>query len=325
MHLLRYAMIKNKRVPLFGGKAELFGVWDGFMSLAEGQAPHSSGNLPWSVPLEDLLDLLDPQKDIKEATPKAIELLPQLFYQSGVRRLIRAEKLIEYGREKQNDWTQLEPYERLLLVDLRKRKDQLLVEFENLIRAELLNKKYTIDQLQPDPDGYGLWEAENRRKRKEAKKQLKVWKLRKQQIPFSQIAGQLKISEDLAKKQFYRAFELILGETYEKNIRKSIVRKELERVATDPNKKNIRERWEKLLKFEEIKQQHKLGGKDFKDFLSSEEVENTLEESMYVNDIKKICTKCDDISCCEAMNNAFDTGDFDSWNACTDIYDYIKQ
>jgi hypothetical protein len=112
------------------------------------------------------------------------------------------------------DTTYLKPSERLLRVDLSKRKTVLMAEFEAFLdRVGNYRKAETLpDQWR---DNYKTWEPDRSRERAEAWHQLKVWRMRKERIPFIEIARGLKITEDAAKKAFYKAYERTQGRAYE--------------------------------------------------------------------------------------------------------------
>jgi hypothetical protein len=210
-HYERLCRMENTEKPFFGGYNNKFGVNHKFFVDMQN----------YEIPLEELLKLLDPKKEISEiSSRKLLGMLPMLFIMPGVREIHKAQRVARYGENIQDGWTHLKPYERLLLIDLRKRKSQLIKDFEELIEHELSLKKATNElretwNIVNDKFSYLLWEPENDRQREETWSQLQVWRLRKQRKSFWWISKELNISEDLAKKRFYRAYEKILGEKYD--------------------------------------------------------------------------------------------------------------
>ena len=110
----------------------------------------------------------------------------------------------------------LKPSQRLLLVDLSRKKGEILDDFK-----AFLDKVYDLrahaDQLLNDSweDHYAQWSPDTSRDRAEVWDQLKVWRMRKERIPFSEIAKGLEITEDAAKKAFYKAYKRTQGKFYD--------------------------------------------------------------------------------------------------------------
>jgi hypothetical protein len=169
----------------------------------------------------EIRDLCDPLEDINTFPKKLVEsVLPRLFYQNAVSSLevqgqpikvalegYRSEPIENIARKG------LAPYERVFKIDLRKKKNQILKEFERYLDEAYFQKgkSKTFDAKNKQ---YYSWLAEKQRYRKEIWNHLKVWELRKQKKSFSNIAVALRISEDRAKKAFYRAFELTQKKKY---------------------------------------------------------------------------------------------------------------
>jgi hypothetical protein len=108
----------------------------------------------------------------------------------------------------------LKPWERLLRVDLSRRKTDLMAEFKAFLdrvgdyrKAEDLPKEWL--------NNYQWWEPDTSRERAEAWQQLKIWRMRKERIPFSEIARAMEITQDTAKKAFYKAYERTQGRVYD--------------------------------------------------------------------------------------------------------------
>jgi hypothetical protein len=159
---------------------------------------------------DDLLKLLDPLKDPDIDNKREEFLLQKIFYSHAIVQLEVDLDLPFEGVASRTMHTlkKLKPYERFYAVDLRKKKKQILMEFE-----EFLNSAYRWKKFQK----IETWDIDNSRFRAEAWTHLKVWKLRRKKLSFSQIAMDLKLTEDNAKKSFYRAFELIQGEKHDKD------------------------------------------------------------------------------------------------------------
>lgn len=150
----------------------------------------------------------------------------------------------------------------------------------------------------------------------------KIWDLRAERMPFKEIALKLKIKESTAVYGFICAYKLILGESYDKRFWTELMRKNLEDNIIKVDGSFSIDRWKKLSKLEEIKQSNRL-------FYETEPVishftENQIEEFENIESIKETCQRCSDDDCFKAMLRAFEQGDFESWNACPDIYALLK-
>jgi hypothetical protein len=129
---------------------------------------------------------------------------------------------------------ELKPSERILRVDLSRRRSELLQEFTLF-----------LDRVEAHRDGsdvseawalnYAKWEPDNSRFRTESWQTLQVWRLRRQRKTYREIAKSLKIGLQAAKMAFRRAYELIEGRAYEpSNFRREnlpISKKELVRTC----------------------------------------------------------------------------------------------
>lgn len=146
---------------------------------------------PFSQNIEHIFPFLDPVSE----TPD-IDLLADI---------LRPEPVLPWTNKvnhpKRYGWRKdLEPYERLFMVDLRAKKKDILADFE-----KRLSEIYEADQ----------WQEDSSRYRKEAWTALKVWDMRREKISFPKISLKLKISADTAKHSFYRAFELTQNKQYD--------------------------------------------------------------------------------------------------------------
>lgn len=151
----------------------------------------------------DVIELLDPYKEVKLDSKREDNILSKIFYFPSVMQVefntpyikgIASRTFESIERKK------TKPHERIFIADLRKKKKQLLREF-----SEFIDAAYNQADLKPDISRF----------RKEAWTHLEVWKLRKKRLSFSKIAGQLKLTEDNARKSFYRAYELTQGRKYD--------------------------------------------------------------------------------------------------------------
>lgn len=117
----------------------------------------------------------------------------------------------------------LRSHERVLLVDLRKKKVQLLKEFEAFLDAVEFSRKYSN---KPEwIERYSTWKPDTTRARAEAWQHLKVWKLHRLKKGFPDISREMGINPERAKKSFYRAYELIEGHKYDPIIFRKLYRK----------------------------------------------------------------------------------------------------
>lgn len=157
---------------------------------------------------DEIIDLVNPQKDISACSNNLVAaILPRLFYDPAV-------KLIEVGEIRHCEGGSqpirtinergLKPWERIYKVDLRKKKKQIMQEFEGYLdRAYFRNSEESN------------WTPDNSREREEESRHLAVWKLRRKRKSFSGIAKDQNITKDAAKKSFYRAFEMICGNKFD--------------------------------------------------------------------------------------------------------------
>jgi len=273
----------------------------------------------WAIgwPFSDFMVLFDPKKEISEVKNQdLINALPFFFNPSGVTTREPGYKTqFFYDLDKPDEsspgiWKKLQPYEHIMVVDLRKRKSQLLNEFERFID----DKRDYQRKIKKEKSGflsdqtYYSWEPENIRQRKEAWRQIKIWKLRKTHKTFPEISLLLGIKDKdgtgyRVKQDFYRAFELTQGKKYDRNI------------------------WKKFFPSDEVKQQHLLVGQiEYSKHGGS--ISNSLDSDPEVNlllmDIDRICKGCSDIDCYKAKQKAFRDKDPSLWDACPKILAFLK-
>jgi hypothetical protein len=95
----RTHLLKVKGIPFFGGHAEKFGIYDQFFLTVQ-QSKDISTN--------DLLDLLNPQKDISSVkSPKLVKMLPGLFLSEGITEYEAANGLVSQPKLSANDISRL--------------------------------------------------------------------------------------------------------------------------------------------------------------------------------------------------------------------------
>jgi hypothetical protein len=205
----------KKVMPAIADHLEKFGLNRNFIS--------------WSFPLEQILTLFDPEKDFDPSNFSKAEVpgaginwqkyfgegLPNLFFRPTITQVVFPDHRFEHFNCCFIMPEKLKPFERALLIDARARKEDIVREFEIFIdRVRHKHETYEKDERY----SYREWEPMNSRERKEAWRNLEIWKRRWKFNSFPAIAKDLKISEDDAKKNFYNIFELIHGERYTKKI-----------------------------------------------------------------------------------------------------------
>lgn len=249
-YMKRMGVLKAQDGPFFGGRAAEFGFFERFITIAQEF---------WGIATSEILKLLYPGKDLDDLHPLIAKGLPLLFYSPGVEEFGLATGLVEYEgkqcyrRYKPKISGDIERYERILKIDLRNNPNQLIQEFKAFLEYEReylkSGKRYEpiMEQvlgLEKDRNFKRLfdWDIDNSRFRDEAWDQLKIWDLRRkkeivrergsgsiftERRSFGRISNELKLTEDLVKKRFYRAYEITQGLKYdiEKNRELWIIRK----------------------------------------------------------------------------------------------------
>jgi hypothetical protein len=233
-----------------GGRAAEFGFFERFITTAQEY---------WGVSTSKIIELLHPGRDLDELSLLISKGLPLLFYSPGIEEfglaqgMVLFEERLCYRRYKPDISGDIERYERILKIDLRKNPAQLIEEFKEILKHEraylMAGKKFEplMEQvLGIDNDRISNrlfdWKINDTRQRKEAWEQLEIWDLRRrrEQVKargsgtvfairrtFKRISNMMKLTEDLVKKRFYRAYELTQGRRYdvEKNRELWIIRK----------------------------------------------------------------------------------------------------
>lgn len=107
----------------------------------------------------------------------------------------------------------LQPNERLLVVDISRRRGEIIAEMEAFLDRVSEFRKHNDN---PWAENYAKWKPETERQRGETWQALKVWKLRRRKTPFLAIKKETGLSVPAAKKAFARAYELIESRHYDR-------------------------------------------------------------------------------------------------------------
>lgn len=173
---------------------------------------------PRGLSLDQALMFLDPATDV-ETIPKELSLVfYEMFFRAGIYQVVPynvppiplGEGSREIGMPEK-----IQPYQRLLLVDLRENPTLLKERFAEFLDRIYWSRKASRPEWR---DSYAGWVPDRSRERKEAWQHLKVWRMRRQ-VPkpsFPEIARELRITPAAAKKSFYRAIELITGKRFDR-------------------------------------------------------------------------------------------------------------
>jgi hypothetical protein len=108
--------------PFFGGYAEDFGFFDRFIAIAQEF---------WGVESIEILKLLHPGNDLDDPHPRIAKGLPLLFYSPGIEEYGVATGMVVYeGKQcyrhyKPNISGDVERFERILKIDLRKKPESV--------------------------------------------------------------------------------------------------------------------------------------------------------------------------------------------------------
>jgi hypothetical protein len=131
----------------------------------------------------------------------------------------------------------LDSWERVLRIDLRRKREQLLQEFETFLNS--------IDSEKTKPTSimsyskklyqnyYNTWQQDRSRRRLETLRNLRIWQMRRERKSFALIAKEMNISDEVARKGFYRAFELTQKMKYDADF----FRRDLRSIKIDEVKK----------------------------------------------------------------------------------------
>lgn len=187
---------------------------------------------------DDILLLLDPAKDVEDIPERLEPVLAEMFSREWISQVEHegvplSVLMYEWPSVAMLLPKKLDSYQRLLLVDMRGSHAALEKRFAELLDSVERNRKYCPGPwVENDWQSYNAWDFDNHREREEVRRHLKVWKLRRRRKSFLEIARELRISHDNAKKSFYRAFELIERQRYD--------RQDFSRVYWEVRKENLR-------------------------------------------------------------------------------------
>ncbi len=109
----------------------------------------------------------------------------------------------------------LKPSERILKIDLSRKRGELVEEFKRYLDTV---EYYRTSEDVPEAwrKNYEQWEPDRSRFRAEAWQALKVYRLRRNRKSYLEISRTLEIKVPAAKKAFRRAYELIENRPYDK-------------------------------------------------------------------------------------------------------------
>ncbi len=117
----------------------------------------------------------------------------------------------------------LAPGERMLIIDVTRRKSDILAEMGRFLDS-ISNFRKQADN--PWAEEYATWQPETERQREEETwLALKVWKLRRQKKTYLEISKETELRVPAAKKAFARAYELIEGRLYDRERFKKVYQK----------------------------------------------------------------------------------------------------
>lgn len=282
-------------------------------------------------PLDDFVKLFDPNcEDPQIQSNDLVNALPFFFDAAGVRSLLPGyDHQLTYQKTGTGNSPPLQPYEHILLIDMRKRDTRLKAEFQKYLASQRRIHAGGSQEgfTYKSDETYREWTPENDREKRAAWKQLEVWKMRKRRVPFKQISSQLRISEDHAKKSFYRIFSLIMGAGYIKDIWKKIeiyhADKAFIEEIKDEARRNDPKVWEKHLNKLESPQKEKRSNKPLE--YSDESLAEGLSQNMIIRDLWNICRRCNDSICQDQALYAIQNQDWESWHACPKIHQHLSR
>jgi hypothetical protein len=127
-----------------------------------------------------------------------------------------------------------------------------------------------------------------------------VWDMRDRHTPFLEIARELGIKEDAARKKYERAYELIYAEP-------------------------LPDVWRFRARKIEMAQQHLLMKDPEKTFAAAGvNGMNDAETRLLLRDIARICSKCTDAACQEQSRQFRRSGDATDWKACPSVMEILS-
>jgi hypothetical protein len=228
-------------VPMPGETDEAFKIrWDGNESGSFKSRLKSFGITFWcsGAEISDVLKFFDPNQDATAAEYKRGKkywidfYLPRMFFDYGINQILTIDDRGEIGT---GDWSEIfgmctcvrktdigrrlmdsPPYKRVFEIDLRKRKESLVKEFELILRGiEMVQ-----ENIKPEDERFLFYEGifDDSRTRKETWEELKIWRMRIHSLKtFSSIEKELNIPKQKVKDRFYAAFLKTQGKKYVKD------------------------------------------------------------------------------------------------------------
>lgn len=167
---------------------------------------------PPAVIHDNMIDVLDPLSNIPEKLPFVFKDRPAVV---GLETPKNVDTPIEakYQTTLGCAIDHLKPSERILKIDLSRKRGELIENFKTFLdNVEYLRK------IDPRQENYKKWSPNNTRYRAEVWKALEVWKMRRKRKTYPEISRRLKIKESTAKMAYRRAYELIEGKPYNPEI-----------------------------------------------------------------------------------------------------------
>jgi hypothetical protein len=175
-----------------------------------------------STNYKKVLDFIDPFKDVKLDDDEETNILSNLFYSPGIMAIEFDDPLPFEGvatvTRHYIENRGIKPHQRACIIDLSKKKKQLMAEFSEFIDTIYRHRDYSISKKDSDFEFYKQMEPDISRFRHEAWTHLRVWKMRKKRMRFADIAKKLDLTEDNARKSFYRAYELTQNRKYDPDL-----------------------------------------------------------------------------------------------------------
>jgi len=145
---------------------------------------------------------------------------------------------------------------------------------------------------------------------------LKIWDKRICKTPFTQIATELSITEDLAKKRFKAVLELIEGKSYDRVSWHDMIR---DKLACSAKKNDDAFAWENVLKHEETYLREKIFDEhDSIDLVPDKNY--ALPDDLRI-DITRLCENCNDVACRKAIAME----DYDRATPCPNFLNLIDE
>lgn len=160
-------------------------------------------------PYGGALDVLDPRT---EDTP---EKLPVFFREPPAIVQVEIPGVPLEARAGVPFRESLTSSERILKIDLSRKRGEIEVELKRYLDAVGHYRKDTEDTPEAWRENYEEWEPDKTRFRVEAWQALQIYRLRRKRKRFLEIARTLEIQVPAAKKAFARAYELIEGRRHD--------------------------------------------------------------------------------------------------------------